>query len=69
MTTPAEQPSIIDVFAFICELAMLALLVVAGHWLVDGWSGWLLGALFAAVAIAIWSCTRRAICCIQWSHE
>lgn len=55
MTTPAERPSIIDVFAFLCELAMLALLVAAGRGLVDGWPGWLLGALFAAVAIGIWS--------------
>lgn len=31
MRTPAEQLSVIDVFAFVCELAMLALLVAAGH--------------------------------------
>lgn len=55
MTAPSEQPPVIDVFAFVCELAMLALLVAAGHGLVDGWPGWALGALFATIAIAIWS--------------
>lgn len=44
-----------DVVAFACELAMLALLVAAGHGMVSGWRGWALGAFLALVAIALWS--------------
>jgi hypothetical protein len=44
-----------ELLAFLCELAMLALLVAAGHGLVDGWAGWLLGVVLAAVAVLIWS--------------
>lgn len=54
MTT---QPTIggRDVIAFVCELAMLALLVGAGHGMVEGWRGWALGTFLAFVVIAIWS--------------
>lgn len=44
-----------EIIAFACELAMLVLLVAAGHGLVDGWRGWVLGIFLAFVAIGIWS--------------
>ena len=44
-----------DLLAFACELAMLVLLVAAGHGMVSGWRGWALGAFLAFVAIGIWS--------------
>jgi hypothetical protein len=52
-----DQPSIgvRDLVAFLCELAMLALLVAAGHGLANGWRGWALGIFLALVAIGIWS--------------
>ncbi|MEO6604529.1 MAG: YrdB family protein [Aeromicrobium sp.] len=54
MTT---QPAIgaRDLIAFVCELAMLVLLVAAGHGMVSGWRGWALGLFLAFVAIGIWS--------------
>lgn len=54
MTT---QPTIgaRDLVAFICELAMMALLVVAGHGMASGWRGWALGVFLAFVAIGIWA--------------
>lgn len=54
MTT---QPTIgaRDLVAFACELAMLALLVAAGHGMAGGWRGWALGVFLAFVAIGIWS--------------
>jgi hypothetical protein len=44
-----------DLVAFLCELAMLALLVAAGHGMVSGWRGWALGVFLAFVAIGIWA--------------
>ena len=44
-----------DLVAFLCELAMLVLLVAAGHGLVDGWRGWALGVFLAFVVVGIWS--------------
>ncbi len=54
MTT---QPTIgaRDLIAFVCELAMLVLLVAAGHGMASGWRGWALGVFLAFVAIGIWS--------------
>jgi hypothetical protein len=54
MTT---QPTIgaRDLIAFVCELAMLVLLVAAGHGMVSGWRGWVLGLFLAFIAIGIWS--------------
>ncbi len=54
MTT---QPTIgaRDLIAFVCELAMLVLLVAAGHGMASGWHGWALGVFLAFVAIGIWS--------------
>jgi hypothetical protein len=43
-----------DLVAFLCELAMLALLVAAGHGMAHGWRGWALGVFLAFVAIGIW---------------
>lgn len=53
----SDQPSIgtRDLLAFVCELAMLVLLVAAGHGLASGWRGWALGVFLAFVAIGIWS--------------
>lgn len=44
-----------DLIAFACELAMLVLLVAAGHAMVSGWRGWALGVFLAFIAIGIWS--------------
>lgn len=44
-----------DVMAFLCELAMVALLVAAGHGMASGWRGWALGVFLAMVAIGIWA--------------
>jgi hypothetical protein len=53
--TKPEDVGILDALAFVCELAMLVLLVLAGHGLADGWRGWALGAFLAFVAIGIWA--------------
>ena len=45
----------LDALAFVCELAMLVLLVLSGHGFADGWLGWAIGVFLAAVAISIWS--------------
>lgn len=45
----------LDALAFVCELAMVVLLVFAGHGFADGWLGWGIGAFLAAVAISIWA--------------
>ena len=57
---PPDQPSLADidplgVLAFACEMAMVALLVAAGHAMAGGWKGWVFGILLAGVAIMIWS--------------
>ncbi|MEJ7635316.1 YrdB family protein [Aeromicrobium sp.] len=52
--TKPEDVGILDALAFMCELAMLVLLLFAGHGLVGGWQGWALGAFLAFVAIGIW---------------
>lgn len=45
----------LDALAFVCELAMVVLLVFAGHGFTGGWLGWAIGAFLAAVAISIWA--------------
>ncbi|MEO6470608.1 MAG: YrdB family protein [Aeromicrobium sp.] len=45
----------LDALAFVCELAMFVLLVLAGHGFAGGWQGWAIGAFLAAVAGGIWS--------------
>jgi hypothetical protein len=55
---PPQKPAdvgILDALAFFCELAMLVLLLFAGHGLAEGWKGWALGAFLAFVAIGIWA--------------
>lgn len=44
----------LDAVAFLCEIAMVVLLVLAGHGFADGWRGWAIGAFLAFVAIGIW---------------
>ena len=44
-----------DAVAFLCEMTMLVLLVLAGHGIAGGWQGWALGAFLAFVAIGIWA--------------
>ncbi|MDQ3155780.1 MAG: YrdB family protein [Actinomycetota bacterium] len=45
----------LDALAFLCELAMLVLLVFSGHGFASGWLGWAIGAFLAAVTISIWA--------------
>lgn len=45
----------LDAVAFVCEIAMVILLVLAGHGFVDGWQGWAVGVFLALVAIGIWA--------------
>ena len=52
---PASTMGARDALAFLCELAMLVLLVAAGHGIVDGWKGWALGVFLAFVAAGIWA--------------
>ncbi|MGA8988388.1 YrdB family protein [Aeromicrobium sp.] len=55
---PPQKPDdvgILDAVAFFVEVAMLVLLLFAGHGLAGGWRGWALGAFLAFVAIGIWA--------------
>lgn len=45
----------LDALALFCELAMVVVLVLAGHGFVEGWRGWAVGAFLAFVAISIWA--------------
>jgi hypothetical protein len=45
----------LDAVAFLCEVAMVVLLVLAGHGFADGWRGWAAGVFLALVAIGIWA--------------
>lgn len=45
----------LDAVAFLCELAMVLLLLFSGHGFADGWRGWAIGAFLAFVAIGIWA--------------
>jgi len=45
----------LDAIAFLCELAMVVLLVFAGHGFATGWRGWAIGAFLAFVAVGIWA--------------
>lgn len=54
---PLMKPQDVDPFdslALICEIAMVVLLVFAGHGFADGWQGWAIGGFLGAVAISIW---------------
>lgn len=50
-----ESVGPLDLIAFACEMAMVVLLVAAGHGMASGWRGWVLGAGLALVAVIIWS--------------
>ncbi len=50
-----EDVGILDAIAFFVELAMVILLIFAGHGLASGWQGWALGAFLAFVAVGIWA--------------
>jgi hypothetical protein len=55
---PPEKPQDLgplDAIAFVCELAMVVLLVLAGHGFADGWRGWAVGVFLALVAVGIWA--------------
>lgn len=55
---PPQKPEDVgpwDLAAFVCELAMVVLLVLAGHGIAGGWQGWALGGFLAFVAIGIWA--------------
>jgi len=45
----------LDAAAFVCELVMVVLLVLAGHGFATGWTGWAIGAFLAFVAVGIWA--------------
>jgi len=52
---PPQTVGARDLIALACELAMIALLVAAGHGLAGGAQGWAMGIFLACVAIGIWS--------------
>ncbi|MET0953970.1 MAG: YrdB family protein [Aeromicrobium sp.] len=55
---PPEKPvdlGPLDAIAFLIELAMVVLLVLAGHGFADGWQGWAVGVFLAMVAVGIWA--------------
>ena len=45
----------LDAVAFLCEIAMVVVLVLAGHGFADGWRGWAIGVFLALVAVGIWA--------------
>lgn len=54
---PPQKPTDVgplDALAFFCEVAMVILLVLAGHGFDDGWRGWAIGGFLAFVALGIW---------------
>jgi len=55
---PPQKPDDLgplDAVAFLCEVAMVVLLVLAGHGFADGWRGWAIGVFLAFVAVGIWA--------------
>jgi hypothetical protein len=55
---PPQKPENLgplDAVAFLCELAMVVLLVLAGHGFADDWRGWAIGVFLAFVAVGIWA--------------
>ncbi|MGA8851935.1 MAG: DUF2568 domain-containing protein [Aeromicrobium sp.] len=54
---PPQQPEemeLLDAVAFLCGVAMVVLLLFAGHGFADGWRGWAIGAFLAFVVMGIW---------------
>jgi hypothetical protein len=55
---PPQKPQDLgplDAIAFLCEVAMVVLLVLAGHGFAGGWRGWAIGVFLAFVAVGIWA--------------
>lgn len=55
---PPQKPENLgplDAVAFVCEIVMVVLLVLAGHGLIGDWRGWAAGAFLAMVALGIWA--------------
>lgn len=55
---PPQKPEDLgplDAVAFLCEVAMVILLVLAGHGFAGGWRGWAAGVFLALVAVGIWA--------------
>lgn len=55
---PPQEPLDIgplDAVAFLCEVAMVVVLVLAGHGFADGWRGWAIGGFLAFVSVGIWA--------------
>lgn len=55
---PPQKPENLgplDAVAFLCELAMVVLLVLAGHGFLGGWRGWALGVFLGLVVLGIWA--------------
>ena len=44
-----------DMVAFVCELAMFALVITAVNYLVVGWRSWLIGVAAALLIAVIWA--------------
>lgn len=56
MPTDPPTPSVtpLDVLAFACEIAMVVILVLAGHGIAGGATGWVLGVVLAMFSIGFW---------------
>jgi hypothetical protein len=55
---PPQKPENLgplDALAFVCELAMVVLLVLAGHGFAEGWRGWALGVFLGLIVLGIWA--------------
>jgi hypothetical protein len=57
VTTRGDEPKIgfADMVAFMCELAMFALIIAAVNYLIDGGRSWLIGIAAAIVVALIWA--------------
>ena len=57
MTSKDAEPQIgyADMVAFVCELAMFALVIASVNYLVVGWRSWLIGIAAALLVAAIWA--------------
>ena len=50
-----QQVGYADIVAFVCELAMFAVVIAAVNYLVVGWRSWLIGIAAALVVAVIWA--------------
>ena len=51
----AERVRLIDVVAFVCEIATFVVLMAAVNLLIDGFQAWLVVFAVAAVVVAVWA--------------